>query len=60
MYGNIQEELQNELKSIKDSGLYKKERVITTPMGAEVKVNTGEDVIIMCANNYLGWNTRYS
>ena len=58
MYGNIQEELKIELKSIKDSGLYKKERIITTPMGAEVKVETGDEVIIMCANNYLGLSSH--
>jgi glycine C-acetyltransferase len=58
MYGKIQQQLQNELQSIKDAGLYKKERIITTPMGAEVKVSTGEDVIIMCANNYLGLSSH--
>ena len=57
MYGNIQQELQDELKSIKEAGLYKQERVITTPMGAEVKV-AGEEVIIMCANNYLGLSSH--
>lgn len=58
MYGKIQQQLQSELQSIKDAGLYKKERIITTPMGAEVKVSTGEDVIIMCANNYLGLSSH--
>jgi glycine C-acetyltransferase len=58
MYGKIQQQLQNELQSIKEAGLYKKERIITTPMGAEVKVSTGEDVIIMCANNYLGLSSH--
>jgi glycine C-acetyltransferase len=58
MYGKLQQQLQNELQAIKDAGLYKKERIITTPMGAEVKVSTGEDVIIMCANNYLGLSSH--
>ena len=58
MYGKLQKQLQDELKSIEDAGLYKKERIITTPMGAEVKVSTGEEVIIMCANNYLGLSSH--
>jgi len=58
MYGKLQQELQAELKNIEEAGLYKKERIITTPMGAEVKVNSGEDVIIMCANNYLGLSSH--
>lgn len=58
MYGKLQQELQTELKNIEAAGLYKKERIITTPMGAEVKVSTGEEVIIMCANNYLGLSSH--
>ncbi len=58
MYGKLQKDLQDELKAIDEAGLYKKERIITTPMGAEVKVSTGEDVIIMCANNYLGLSSH--
>lgn len=58
MYGKLQQELQAELKNIETAGLYKKERIITTPMGAEVKVSTGEEVIIMCANNYLGLSSH--
>ncbi|MCB9335744.1 MAG: glycine C-acetyltransferase [Flavobacteriales bacterium] len=58
MYGKLQKDLQDELKAIEEAGLYKKERIITTPMGAEVKVSTGEDVIIMCANNYLGLSSH--
>ena len=58
MYGKIKEHLQSELSSIKEQGLYKKERIITTPQGAVVKVNTGEEVIIMCANNYLGLSSH--
>ncbi|MCO6499625.1 MAG: glycine C-acetyltransferase [Vicingus serpentipes] len=58
MYGKLQKDLQNELANIKDAGLYKEERIITTPMGAEVKVASGEDVIIMCSNNYLGLSSH--
>jgi len=58
MYGKIKEELQKELSQIKDDGIYKSERVITTPQGADVQVSTGEDVVIMCANNYLGLSSH--
>jgi glycine C-acetyltransferase len=58
MYGKLQQELQDELTNIKEAGLYKSERIITTPMGAEVKVSTGEEVIIMCSNNYLGLSSH--
>lgn len=58
MYGKLQKDLQDELKNIEEAGLYKSERIITTPMGAEVKVSTGEDVIIMCSNNYLGLSSH--
>lgn len=58
MYGKIKEHLQNELAEIKEAGLYKSERIITTPQGAEVHVSTGEDVVIMCANNYLGLSSN--
>lgn len=58
MYGKLQNDLQQELNNIQEAGLFKKERIITTPMGAEVKVNTGEEVIIMCANNYLGLSSH--
>ena len=58
MYGKIKDELQKELADIKANGLYKSERIITTPQGAEVHVSTGEDVIIMCANNYLGLSSN--
>ncbi len=54
MYGKIKEHLQEELKSIKEAGLYKEERIIVTPQGAEIKVDTGEPVLNFCANNYLG------
>jgi glycine C-acetyltransferase len=58
MYGKLQQDLQEELKRIEEAGLYKKERIITTPMGAQVRVNSGEEVIIMCANNYLGLSSH--
>ncbi len=58
MYGKLQQDLSEELKKIEEAGLFKKERIITSPMGAQVKVNTGEDVIIMCANNYLGLSSH--
>tara|TARA_B100000809_G_scaffold253300_1_gene289167 strand:+ start:1083 stop:2270 length:1188 start_codon:yes stop_codon:yes gene_type:complete len=58
MYGKLQKDLQDELKNIEEAGLYKSERIITTPMGAEVKVSTGEEVIIMCSNNYLGLSSH--
>ncbi len=51
-------QLQDELKQIEEGGIYKRERIITSPQGAEVKVSTGEDVIIMCANNYLGLSSH--
>jgi glycine C-acetyltransferase len=54
MYGSIQQHLQKELQEIKEAGLYKKERVITSAQGAEITINTGETVINFCANNYLG------
>lgn len=58
MYGKIKGQLQEELKQIEEGGIYKRERIITTPQGAEVQVSTGDDVIIMCANNYLGLSSH--
>lgn len=57
MYGKIQEYLQNELKTIEDNGLFKKERIITSAQGAEIIVN-GETVLNFCANNYLGLSSH--
>ncbi len=54
MYGSIKEHLQKELQEIKNAGLYKSERIITSPQGAEITVSTGEKVLNFCANNYLG------
>jgi glycine C-acetyltransferase len=58
MYGKIQQHLQNELTTIKESGLYKKERIITSPQGAEITISTGETVLNFCANNYLGLSSH--
>ena len=58
MYGEIKNYLSNELTSIEENGLLKRERIIVTPQGANVKVSTGEDVVIMCANNYLGLSSH--
>ena len=57
MYRNFKEHLQKELKTIDESGLFKRERIITTQQGAVVKVN-GKEVIIFCANNYLGLSSH--
>lgn len=58
MYGNYQAFLQQELKSIQESGLFKKERVITTPQDAIIKVVGGQTVLNFCANNYLGLSSH--
>jgi len=54
MYGKMKEFLQEELKGIREAGLYKEERVIVSPQKADIKINTGQDVLNFCANNYLG------
>ncbi len=54
MYGIVKEQLQQELNEIEASGLYKKERIITTPQGAEINTTAGNMVLNFCANNYLG------
>ena len=54
MYGKIQQHLRKELQDIKDAGLYKSERVITSSQDAVIKISTGQEVINFCANNYLG------
>ncbi|NND77344.1 MAG: glycine C-acetyltransferase [Flavobacteriales bacterium] len=58
MYGKIKEHLQKELTAIQEAGLYKKERIITTPQDADIKVSTGEEVVNFCANNYLGLSSH--
>ena len=54
MYSNIKEHLQQELEEIKEAGLYKSERIITSSQDAEITISTGEKVLNFCANNYLG------
>ena len=54
MLGKFQKQLEDELASIEDAGLFKKERIITNPQGASIRVSTGEEVLNFCANNYLG------
>jgi len=54
MYGAIKNHLQQELEEIKDAGLYKSERIITSSQDAVIKISSGEEVINFCANNYLG------
>ena len=58
MYGKLKDHLSAELKAIDEAGIYKRERIITSPQGASVQVSTGDDVIIMCANNYLGLSSH--
>ena len=57
MYGKIQQHLQNELDTIEQNGIFKKERIITSPQGAEITVN-GKKVLNFCANNYLGLSSH--
>jgi glycine C-acetyltransferase len=54
MYGKLKDYLANELAQIQSAGLYKNERIITTPQRANIRVNTGKEVLNFCANNYLG------
>lgn len=58
MYGKIKEHLQKEIEEIKDEGLYKKERIITSPQGAAITIQGGKEVINFCANNYLGLSSH--
>lgn len=58
MYGSFQQHLQKELTAIDEAGMYKRERIITTPQGAVVKTTAGGEVIIFCANNYLGLSSH--
>ncbi len=55
---SIKERLEKDLQEIKDNGLYKTERIITTPQGADIKTTTGKEVINFCANNYLGLSSH--
>ena len=58
MYGSLKEFLKNEIEQIKEEGLYKKERVITSPQGAEITLEGGKKVLNFCANNYLGLSSH--
>jgi glycine C-acetyltransferase len=58
MYGKIKEDLTNELQSIREAGLFKDERIIMTPQGAEIEVKGGKEVLNFCANNYLGLSSH--
>ncbi|MGB3774625.1 MAG: glycine C-acetyltransferase [Leeuwenhoekiella sp.] len=58
MYGSIKEHLEEEIKNIKEDGLYKKERIITSPQGATITLDSGKEVINFCSNNYLGLSSH--
>ncbi|MFN9801194.1 MAG: aminotransferase class I/II-fold pyridoxal phosphate-dependent enzyme, partial [Bacteroidota bacterium] len=58
MYGTFQEYLRRELQSIEDAGLFKRERIITSPQGAEITTSDGRQVLNFCANNYLGLSSH--
>ena len=58
MYKRLQPVLQKELESIREAGLFKKERIIVTPQGADIKIQGGKEVINFCANNYLGLSSH--
>lgn len=58
MFDTLRPQLQKEIQNIKDAGLYKSERIITSQQAAEIKVSTGETVINLCANNYLGLSSH--
>lgn len=58
MSQKLQQHLQTELASIKEAGLYKSERIITSPQDAVIKISTGQEVINFCANNYLGLSSH--
>jgi glycine C-acetyltransferase len=58
MYGKIKNDILSELQSIRDQGLYKDERIISSTQGVEIKIKTGERVLNFCANNYLGLSSH--
>ncbi|MFT4759817.1 MAG: glycine C-acetyltransferase [Paraglaciecola sp.] len=58
MFKNVKPALQSELKDIREAGLYKEERIITTPQSAAIKTTTGVEVLNFCANNYLGLSSH--
>ena len=58
MFNQIQQELQGELTEIREAGLYKEERIITTPQSASIKTDDNAEVLNFCANNYLGLSSH--
>jgi glycine C-acetyltransferase len=60
MYNNYQDHLTSIINEIKEAGLYKNERIIVSPQGAEIELNTGQKVLNFCANNYLGLSNNKS
>jgi len=58
MYGKIKDHLRKELQKIKDAGLYKTERIISSPQDAIIKTEDGKEVLNFCANNYLGLSSH--
>ncbi len=58
MFDPLKIRLTSELKDLQDTGLFKTERIITSPQGAEIEINTGERVLNFCANNYLGLSSN--
>ena len=58
MYKTLQPVLEKELNSIREAGLFKKERIITTPQAADIKTADGKEVVNFCANNYLGLSSH--
>ena len=58
MYDTLKPDLEQQLAEIEQAGLYKKERIITTPQGAEIQTTEGKEVINFCANNYLGLSSH--
>jgi len=58
MYGKIKDHLQEELQNIEEAGLFKKERIITSPQGASIRLDSGKEVLNFCSNNYLGLSSH--
>ncbi len=58
MYGSLKDHLRQQLQDIEDAGLFKRERIITTPQDAVIKTTDGEEVLNFCANNYLGLSSH--
>jgi glycine C-acetyltransferase len=58
MYGSMKDRLQKDLNEIREAGLYKEERIIASPQGAEISLSDGSEVINFCANNYLGLSSH--